>query len=143
MTDFPTTNRIPFGLLTPEEQAILKEWPHGWQMLDLDGWSDRAHPTWSLHIAYRGKPAPAKVAYQELNRVYTHAEVQHLLENRPTWEQWREILAAGYAQKARADRLEAALQKIAGMDLMCESAIAFNALRAERTPPAALKGDER
>lgn len=37
------------------------------------------------------------------------------------------------AEKARADRLEAALRKIAAMDLMCESAIAFNALRAECT----------
>lgn len=37
------------------------------------------------------------------------------------------------AEKGRADRLEAALRNIAAMDLMCESAIAFNALRAECT----------
>ncbi len=59
MTDFdPTTNRIPFELLTPEERAILKAWPHGWQMRDLDGnWVDRPDSAWSsLHMVYRGKP---------------------------------------------------------------------------------------
>lgn len=60
MTNFdPTTNRIPFELLTPEEQAILKAWQHGWQMRDIDGnWVDRPDPAWSLHNIYRGKPAP-------------------------------------------------------------------------------------
>jgi hypothetical protein len=29
MTFDVTTNRIPYGLLTPEEQAILKAWPYG------------------------------------------------------------------------------------------------------------------
>ncbi len=36
MTFDPTTNRIPYGLLTPEEQATLKAWPHGWEILMLD-----------------------------------------------------------------------------------------------------------
>lgn len=32
---------------------------------------------------------------------------------RPTWQEWKDILAAGYKQKARAERLEAALREIA------------------------------
>lgn len=59
MTDFdPTTNRIPFRLLTTEEQAILKAWPHGWQIFDLDGWLDIPKPLWMPNLIYRGKPAP-------------------------------------------------------------------------------------
>ena len=27
----PTTNRVQFCLLTNEEKAALKAWPHGWQ----------------------------------------------------------------------------------------------------------------
>jgi len=69
MNDFdPTTNRIPFGLLTPAEQAALKAWPHGWQAFDADGWSDRLGPAWYLNMAYRGKPAP--VVKQRFINVY-------------------------------------------------------------------------
>lgn len=32
---------------------------------------------------------------------------------RPTWQQWKDVVAAGYEQKARAERLEAALREIA------------------------------
>jgi hypothetical protein len=59
-----TTNRIPFGLLTPEEQATLKAWPHGveyyrfWQ----DLWAD-CDPIWDDNIVYRGKPAPKVTSY--------------------------------------------------------------------------------
>lgn len=59
MSDFdPTTNRIPFKLLTSEEQEALKAWPHGWEVCDLDWWKDRPHPLWSPNAVYRGKPAP-------------------------------------------------------------------------------------
>lgn len=140
MTDFdPTTNRIPFGLLTPEEQAVLKAWPHGWQVSGGDGyWVDmHHHPTWAIGLTYRGKPAPVKVAYEdeaalyELKHIYTRAEVQHLLGNRPTWEQWKELLAAGYKQKARADRLEATLRENA--DKLADEALQIADAMADAT----------
>ena len=59
MTFDPTTNCIPFGLLTIEQQAALSSWPHGWECFASScGWSNRDHPMWSGHLAYRGKPAP-------------------------------------------------------------------------------------
>ena len=59
MTFDPTTNQIPFGLLTNEQQAALSSWPHGWECFASScGWSNRDHPMWSGHLAYRGKPAP-------------------------------------------------------------------------------------
>lgn len=60
MSNFdPTTNRVPFGLLTPEEQKTLKAWPHGWEfhLLGAD-WSRVEGPSWDNGIVYRGKPAP-------------------------------------------------------------------------------------
>ena len=60
MTWHPTTNRIPFGLLTDEEQAALKSWPHGWECFTSScSWGSRDNPMWwSAHLVYRGKPAP-------------------------------------------------------------------------------------
>ena len=59
MTFDPITNQIPFGLLTNEQQAALSSWPHGWECFASScGWSNRDHPMWSGHLAYRGKPAP-------------------------------------------------------------------------------------
>ena len=59
VTWHPTTNCIPFGLLTKEQQAALKSWPHGWGCFTSScGWSSRDDPMWSDHLAYRGKPAP-------------------------------------------------------------------------------------
>lgn len=64
----PTTNRIPFGLLTNEQQAALKSWPHGWECFTSScGWSSRDDPMWSAHLAYRGKSAPV-VTSQWFNR---------------------------------------------------------------------------
>lgn len=61
MTDFdPTTNRIPFGLLTLEEQTVLKKWPHGFKFWLDDEWTSRA-PAWDTDTVYRGKPAPVVV----------------------------------------------------------------------------------
>lgn len=86
MTNFdPTTNRIPFVLLTPEEQAALKAWPHGFEFYQSQKWYDCPIPFWSPRAVYRGKPAPAKVAYQdeaalyEVKCVYTHAAVLEAL----------------------------------------------------------------
>lgn len=60
MSDFdPTTNRIPFGLLSEDEQTALIHWPHGFEFWwEEDGW-DHAIPCWDKAIIYRGKPAPA------------------------------------------------------------------------------------
>ena len=64
MTDFdPTKNRIPFVLLTSEEQAALKAWPHGWKMFDGGSWADIPDPAWCLYMTYRGKPAPVVETY--------------------------------------------------------------------------------
>lgn len=64
MTFDPTTNRIPFGLLTPEEQATLKVWPHGVEYYRYisKSWMD-CDPVWDTTIAYRGKPAPKVKSY--------------------------------------------------------------------------------
>jgi hypothetical protein len=62
----PTTNRITFGLLTPEEQAALKAWPHGWQFCDPiePSWIDVGfEPSWIKSYVYRGKPAPKVTCY--------------------------------------------------------------------------------
>jgi hypothetical protein len=64
MTFDPTTNRIPFGLLTPEEQATLKAWPHGWEFFywDIKEW-EPYDPAWFNSNVYRGKPAPKVTSY--------------------------------------------------------------------------------
>ena len=56
----PTTNRVPFMLLTEVEQEELKAWPHGWQYFDigLKDWDATDQPAWFPNTAYRGKPAP-------------------------------------------------------------------------------------
>jgi hypothetical protein len=53
---------------------------------------------------------------------------------RPTWQEWKDILYAGYRQKARVMRLEAALRKIADDD----GAGTWQSNHAR----AALKGDD-
>ena len=60
----PTTNRIPFGLLTPEEQAALKAWPHGIEYYSCVNyyWRD-CDPVWDANLTYRGKPAPKVTSY--------------------------------------------------------------------------------
>jgi len=60
----PTTNRIPYGLLTPEEQATLKAWPHGWEFFywEIKEW-EPYDPAWFNSNVYRGKPAPKVKSY--------------------------------------------------------------------------------
>ena len=60
----PTTNRIPFGLLTQEEQATLKAWPYGWEFFhwDVKEWKPY-DPSWFNGNVYRGKPAPKITSY--------------------------------------------------------------------------------
>jgi len=59
MTWHPTTNRIQFGMLTPEEQEALEDWPHGIESFS-GGWHLTSLPCshWCSHIVYRGKTAP-------------------------------------------------------------------------------------
>jgi hypothetical protein len=65
MTNFdPTTNRIPFGLLTPEEQKALMTWPHGWEYYVYYGQTEpMSNPANYPKLASRGKPAPKKITY--------------------------------------------------------------------------------
>ncbi len=64
MTFDPTTNRIPFVLLTPEEQDALKAWPHGWERYQPYGktW-ESCLPFWNIGAIYRGKPEPKVTSY--------------------------------------------------------------------------------
>jgi len=65
MTFDPTTNRIPFGLLTPEEQVTLKAWPHGveyYRFCSSTRWTD-CDPIWDTDLVYRGKPAQKVTSY--------------------------------------------------------------------------------
>jgi hypothetical protein len=63
MTDFDvTTNRIPFDLLTEDERAALKSWPHGWAYFTVNGWAE-INPKWAGSVVYRGKPAPVVVSH--------------------------------------------------------------------------------
>ena len=64
MTFDVTTNRIPFGLLTPEEQKELKAWPHGHEVLLKDRvWVKIDTPSCGVDVVYRGKPAPKVTSY--------------------------------------------------------------------------------
>ena len=62
MTFDPTTNRIPFGLLTKEEQCILQIWPQGVEYFGPEGWNETNSPVWGLTTTYRGKPPPVFVS---------------------------------------------------------------------------------
>ena len=63
MTEFdPTTNRVPFYLLTIWEQPAMKAWPHGWEYFSSVGWEEIADPFWFQSTVYRGKPAPVVVS---------------------------------------------------------------------------------
>jgi hypothetical protein len=58
----PTTNRVPFELLTDEEKKILMNWPHGIEFyfdggrVYPQGWYDTNTTTWNSDTVYRGKP---------------------------------------------------------------------------------------
>jgi hypothetical protein len=64
MTKFdPTTNRIQFGLLAPEEKEVMRGWPHGWEYYSLsdERWYTPYVPAWDSNITYRCKPVPVTV----------------------------------------------------------------------------------
>ena len=54
-----SNNERPFGLLSPEEQKALREWPHGVEWFCMV-WLDH-NPSYfgfQNHLTYRTKPAP-------------------------------------------------------------------------------------
>ena len=58
MTTFdPTTNRIPYGLLTKDEKNTLGLWPHDLECYIYGEWAD-VRNAWNPNSVYRGKPAP-------------------------------------------------------------------------------------
>ena len=64
MTFDVTTNRIPYGLLTPEEQATLKAWPHGIEYCSRMNYTWKGcDPFWEKDVVYRGKPAQKVKSY--------------------------------------------------------------------------------
>lgn len=65
----PTTNRIPFGLLSEDEQTALIHWPHGIKFWWNGVWCQSAS-CWESDTVYRGKPAP--VVTSEWFNVYPH-----------------------------------------------------------------------
>lgn len=83
MSDFdPKTNRIPFGLLTPDEQTALTEWSHGWEIWwegDRDNWGKLTYPTWEENSVYRGKPAP--VVIERFAAIYPYAQLGSWRDN--------------------------------------------------------------
>lgn len=80
MTDFdPTTNRVPFGLLSEDEQIALSRWPHGWEIWRRDEWH-KIMPRWNSFHVYRGKPAPV-VTSQWIN-VYPNSPCSGLHASR-------------------------------------------------------------
>jgi hypothetical protein len=54
----PTTNRVPFELLTDEEQEALRGWSYGIEYHKRKQWRETDHPVWHYETVYRGKPAP-------------------------------------------------------------------------------------
>jgi hypothetical protein len=62
-SDFdPTQNEKPFGLLTEEEQGILRNWPHGVERyISYGEWKEISDPSYLLGAAYRAKPAPERL----------------------------------------------------------------------------------
>ena len=73
MTFDPTTNRIQFVLLTEDEQAALKTWPHGWEYYSRwpRCWDLCISPEWAKEAVYRGLSKPV-VTSVWLN-VYPHS----------------------------------------------------------------------
>jgi hypothetical protein len=59
----PTTNRVPWKLLTKEEQKILLAWPHGWQHCWYGRWFDYDYPEYAGMTVVRGKPAPEETTF--------------------------------------------------------------------------------
>lgn len=47
----------PFGLLDKDTQEALKDWQHGWETYNSDGWVDSVMPVY-MYKTYRAKPAP-------------------------------------------------------------------------------------
>ena len=65
MSDFdPTTNRIQFGMLTPDERTALVNWQHGWEYYTIfdECWNATDNPAWGMDVAYCGRPKPVVIS---------------------------------------------------------------------------------
>jgi hypothetical protein len=62
MTWLPTTNLTQTDLLTEEQLAVLKAWPHGYEFYYAGEWI-ASIPAWRPHRVYRGKPAPVVTSW--------------------------------------------------------------------------------
>ena len=61
-----SNNKIPFGMLTEEEQEHMRHWPHGVEMYCADDAWDYCRPAaWVKSLTYRTKPAPKPVTRVE------------------------------------------------------------------------------
>ena len=77
----PTKNRVPFGLMSKEEQESLKAWPHGWESWSAyTGWVKKQE-AWNHFGVFCGKPAPVVTSkwfnvYPSgpMPRAYSHRE---------------------------------------------------------------------
>ena len=80
MADFDvTTNRIPFDLLSEDEQTTLIHWPHGWEYfsrLSHNYWNLCSSPEWAKEAVYRGLPAPVVTSFW-LN-IYPYSLDRHI-----------------------------------------------------------------
>ena len=81
MTFDPTTNRIPFDLLTEDERAALKAWPHGWTYrVTMEGWFE-IKPEWMDNTVYRGKPKPVVTSrYRNVEPRHGEFESRHFAD---------------------------------------------------------------
>ncbi len=60
MTFDPYTNRVPFGLLTPEEQQVLRGCDAPWEYWGDNTWWPAGNPLWAESGVYRAvRPADA------------------------------------------------------------------------------------
>jgi hypothetical protein len=81
MTNFdPTTNRVPFGLLSVNEQKTMKAWPHGWEYYLLDEWRSIDLSSWCWNVVYRGKPAPVVTSVWQ--NIYVRGACESLSKSR-------------------------------------------------------------
>jgi hypothetical protein len=92
----PETNRVPWGLMTPKEQAAMKAAKHGWETWDEYGWIGcTAEPIWFTDFTYRALPAPAvkppvdpaiKQIFQEANALVSSVSELSGMEPHKIWK---------------------------------------------------------
>ena len=75
-----TQNNKPFGLLHPDSQAALEEWPHGVEIYKSDGeWRDQMRPDRLHHLTYRAIPEPAPNLIERERKKAPTTDIEHQL----------------------------------------------------------------